>query len=197
MGPVILSRIAADTLGWAHCCCWKILPMVINGPCLSMKKCCWWPWMGPVIISRNVAYSLEWTHYCPWKILLMATEWAQCLYKKMLMMPLNGPIVMAEKCWWWLQIGPMFLPRNAADPLGWPHYYCWNRYQWQWMGCMVLPRNATDTLGWAHYCCWTMLPMAMNGFSVSNEKCCQYPCMGPLLVLMNSVDGYEWTHCYY
>ena len=42
---------------------------------------------------------------------------------------------------------------------------------------------------------WTkILPMAMNGPTTSPEKCCQYPCVGPSLKLKITADTLVWAH---
>ena len=56
----------------------------------------------------------------------------------MLQIHLHGPIIAAEIFCRWLRMGPVFLPTNAAD-----------------------------TLGYAHYRCRNILPMATNGPSIS------------------------------
>ena len=38
--------------------------------------------------------------------------------------------------------------------------------------------------------------MAMNGPTTSPEKCCQYTCVGPSLMLKNTANGHEWAHCF-
>jgi len=64
------------------------------------------------------------------------------------------------------------------------------------MGPVFLPTNAADTLGYAHYRCKNILPMATNGPSISTKKYCQYACMGPLSVMKNAADSYEWAQCF-
>ena len=50
-------------------------------------------------------------------------EWDQCFYQEILPIPLNGPIVAAEEYCQWPRMGPVILPRNSADALGWAHYF--------------------------------------------------------------------------
>ena len=65
--------------------------------------------MGPLSLMKNAADG---------------HEWAQCFYQEMLPIRLHEPIVADEKCCQWPRMGPVFLPTNAADTLGYAHYCC-------------------------------------------------------------------------
>ena len=79
--------------------------------------------MGPVFLPRIAADTLGWA-------IITAVaypnghERGQCFCVELLLMPLNGPIIAANDDCQWPRIGPVFLPRNAVDTLGWAHYCC-------------------------------------------------------------------------
>ena len=52
MGPVFLGRIVANTFGWAHYCCRKILPMVTNVPVFPYQNLLPMPENGPIIMRK-------------------------------------------------------------------------------------------------------------------------------------------------
>ena len=139
MGPVCLATMVTNIFGWTHYCCWKWLPMSMNGPNVPTKNCCWWTWNGSIIASekccwcpwlclvflpRNAANTLAWAHYYLLKNAANGHEWAQCFYQEMLLIWLHWPIITAEKYCQWPWMGPVLLPRNAADSLAWDHHCC-------------------------------------------------------------------------
>ena len=154
MDPLLLLKMAANVHEWAQCSYqellpmdsegahyrfWKMLPMSTIVLSVSTKNCCRWTWNGPLITSekccrcprsclvflqRNAANTLAWAHYYSLKNAANGHEWAQCFYQEMLPIWLHWPIITAEKYCQWPWMGPVLLPRNAADSLAWDHHCC-------------------------------------------------------------------------
>ena len=197
MGPVLLSRNAANMIALTHNYCWKILPMTMNGSSASTKKCCQFTWMGPSLLLIILPMATNWpcvstTNFCryPWMSSLSqmknATdghEWTQCFYQELLPIPLDGPSLLLWHNLNGHERGQCFCIELLLMPLNGPIIAADNDCRWPQIGPVFLPRNAVDTLGWALYRCWEMLLMATNGPKMSRKKCCRYTCMGPLLLL--------------
>jgi hypothetical protein len=64
------------------------------------------------------------------------------------------------------------------------------------MGPVFLPRYAAEGLEWAHFCQSEKLPMAFNGPIAASQRNCRWPGMGLLLPVGQTADGLEWAHCF-
>ena len=136
MGPVFLPINAADTLEWARCFSQSMLLIPLNGPIIAAKKMLPMATHGPSVSTkkpRNAADTLE---------------WAQCFSQEMLLIHLNGPIIAAQ------EMLPILLNRPSVSP----NQCC----QYPHMGPLSLPKNAANTLEWANCFSQSMLPIHLD-----------------------------------
>ena len=81
MGPLLPLKNIADGYELAHCISEEMLPITLNGPMVSLKKCSRWFHMGLLLPLKNIADGHEWAH---------------CFSQEVLPIPFHGPLTLLK-----------------------------------------------------------------------------------------------------
>ena len=134
---------------------------------------------------------------------------------------MNGPIIVAKPLCWWSQMGPYLVLKNTVYGHEWACYISWEILPIPCVGPFLVLKITANGHEWAHcdfhqlpcmspFWWIKILPMAMNGPTVSSERCCQYTCepipdaekyywytcVGPPCLVRDTTNSLVWAHSY-
>src|ERR1700761_904913 len=109
--------------------------------------------MGPLVLPKNSTDGHRWANRFSKRNAAESVIWAQCYSRDMLPKAVNGPIGAAKKFYQWPWMGQPLLSKKCC--------------RWCHMGPMLLQRHAAESCEWAHWCCQKILPMVVDGPTVS------------------------------